>query len=69
VQRVHGFFRLNAFLLGFPFSQRAAHFIFQRIETFTDNAAAFVDLLWQSLQLSDQVFTCVVDVRFERATL
>ncbi len=69
VHRVHGFFGLNALLLGFPFSQRATHFIFQRIETFTDNAAAFVDLLWQSLQLSDQVFTCVVDVGFRARDL
>lgn len=49
VKGVHGFFGLNAFLFGFPFSQRATHFIFQRIETLTDNAAAFVDLLWQRL--------------------
>jgi hypothetical protein len=69
VKGVHGFFGLNAFLLGFPFSQRAAHFIFQRIETLTDNAAAFVDLLWQRLQLSDQVFTCVVDVGFRARDL
>ncbi len=54
MQCVHGFFGLNPFLLGFPFSQRATHFIFQRIEALTDNAAAFVNLLWQSLQLSDQ---------------
>ena len=54
MQCVHGFFGLNAFLLGLPFGQRATHFIFQRIETLTDNAAAFVDLLWESFQLSDR---------------
>ena len=57
-------FSCDAFLLGFPLSKRAAYFIFQRIETLTSNAAAFVDLLWKCLQLSDKVFTGVVDVRF-----
>ncbi|SBW74269.1 Uncharacterised protein [Klebsiella pneumoniae] len=69
VKGVHGFFGLNAFLLRLPFGQRATHFIFQCIETLTDNAAAFINLLWQRLQLSDQVFTCVVDVGFRARDL
>ena len=69
MQRVHGFFSLDAFLLGFPFGEWFAHFIFQRVKALTHNAAAFVDLLWQGFKLCNQIFSGVVDVGFGTGNL
>ena len=53
----------DALLFRFPFCQRSAHFIFQQVETLTNQSAALVNLLRKGFKLCNKVFTGIVDIR------